>query len=138
VSRKTFPTADPSLPRDDKGRVLQREGLAEENRRSRLRSVENRDNEGGVVTKGRAVSKGRAATLGLWDWDRRTADPLRSPGFPVEIGGVGEFYAPFLKEKGAHAAVSSVAWQEIRVGMTNRKGWWVRGERLLTDTFSSS
>jgi hypothetical protein len=40
--------------------------------------------------------------------------PLRSPGFPVELDGVGEFHAPSLR-KGAHVALSSAAWQEIRV-----------------------
>jgi hypothetical protein len=44
-----------------------------------------------MATKGRAVTN-REATLGLRDWDRRTADPSA-------------------------------------LGMTNRKGWWVRGER---------
>jgi hypothetical protein len=29
-----------------------------------------------VVTKGKAVSKGTAATLGLRDWDRHTQIPL--------------------------------------------------------------
>jgi hypothetical protein len=54
-----------------------------------------------MATKGRVVAK-REATLGLRDWDRRTAGPSAT------------------------------------LGMTNRKGWWVRGERLLTEIFSSS
>jgi hypothetical protein len=36
--------------------------------------------------------------------------PLRYPGFPVEIGGVGAPHAAFLNE-----AMSSAEWQEIRV-----------------------
>jgi hypothetical protein len=47
--------------------------------------------------------------------EKQQVPPLRYPGFPVDLGGVGELYAPFLKEKGAHAALSSAAWQEIRV-----------------------
>jgi hypothetical protein len=34
--------------------------------------------------------------------------PLRYPGFPVEVGGVGEVHAAFLK-KAAHAVVSDDA-----------------------------
>ena len=47
---------------------------------------------------------------------------LRSPGFPVEIGGVGELHVPFLARKGTHATVSSATWQEIRLGMTKGNG----------------
>src|SRR5450631_2770711 len=60
---------------------------------------------------------------GFQEWSAEPQIPrLRSPGFPVEIGGVGELHAPFLTRKGAHATVSSAAWQEIRVGMTKRRG----------------
>jgi hypothetical protein len=34
--------------------------------------------------------------------------PLRSPGFPVELGGIGEHHAAFLR-KAAHAALDGVA-----------------------------
>src|ERR1700723_2411129 len=45
----------------------------------------------------------------------RTADPSTAlPGFPEELGGVGASCA-FPLQKGAHAALSSAAWQEIRV-----------------------
>ncbi len=49
--------------------------------------------------------------------------PLRSPGFPVEVGGAGNSMRLSL-EKGAHAALSRVARQEIRVrsGPTARRG----------------
>jgi hypothetical protein len=40
--------------------------------------------------------------------------PLRYPGFPVEVGGVGRHMRLSLK-KGAYAVLSSAAWQEIRV-----------------------
>jgi len=40
--------------------------------------------------------------------------PLRYPGFPVEVCGVGELHAAFLR-KAAHVAMSGAAWQEIRV-----------------------
>jgi hypothetical protein len=40
--------------------------------------------------------------------------PLRYPGFPVEIGGAGQFHAAFLGESRTLVA-SCVAWQEIRV-----------------------
>jgi hypothetical protein len=40
--------------------------------------------------------------------------PLRYLGFPVEFGGVCDLHAAFLT-KAAHVAVSSAAWQEIRV-----------------------
>ena len=46
------------------------------------------------MTKGESSKKGRAVTLGLRDWDGRTADPSAA------------------------------------LGMTERGGWWVRGERL--------
>jgi hypothetical protein len=44
---------------------------------------------------------------------------LRSLGFPVEICGVDALHALLLR-KGAHAALSSATWQEIRVGMTKK------------------
>ena len=52
----------------------------------------------------------------------RTADPSAAlPGFLFEICGVDAPHASFFTE-GAHAALSSAAWQEIRVGMTSG-GW---------------
>jgi hypothetical protein len=58
-------------------------------------------------------------------FQERSAEPqiprLRSPGFPVEIGGVGELHAPFLKRKAHTRPLSSAAWQEIRVGMTKER-----------------
>ena len=56
--------------------------------------------------------------------------PLRYPGFPVELGGVGELHAPFLR-KGAHTAVSSAAWQEIRV-RSGRDDNFVSGASIST------
>src|SRR5438270_503993 len=49
--------------------------------------------------------------------------PLRSHGFPVEVGGAGEQHAPFLKERRTRG-LSRVARQEIRVrsGPTARRG----------------
>jgi hypothetical protein len=42
-------------------------------------------------------------------------------GFPVDLTGVGELHAPFLKRKAHTRPVSSAAWQEIRVGMTKER-----------------
>jgi hypothetical protein len=39
--------------------------------------------------------------------------PLRYPGFPVEVGGVGNIMRLSLR-KGAYAVLSGAAWQEIR------------------------
>jgi hypothetical protein len=39
---------------------------------------------------------------------------LGFPGFPVELGRVGELHAPFFLER-AQVALSRAAWQEIRV-----------------------
>jgi hypothetical protein len=37
---------------------------------------------------------------GFQEWSAEPQIPrLRSPGFPVEIGGVGELHAPFLRRK---------------------------------------
>jgi hypothetical protein len=51
---------------------------------------------------------------------------LRSPGFPAELGGVGEPHVAFLTE----SHTRSYGWghvQEIRVGMT-RVGWCFQEE----------
>jgi hypothetical protein len=40
--------------------------------------------------------------------------PLRSPGFPVKLVALMQFM-PLSLRKGAHVALSSAAWQEIRV-----------------------
>jgi hypothetical protein len=52
-----------------------------------------------------------------------TADPsttLRSPGFPVEFGGVGALYAAFLNESSTRGNVQRrVAGNPGPVGMTN-------------------
>ena len=50
----------------------------------------------------------------LWQKVKLQVPPLRYPGFPVELGGVAELHAAFFT-KAAHAAMSSAAWQEIRV-----------------------
>jgi hypothetical protein len=46
--------------------------------------------------------------------DKQQVPPPRYPGSPVELGGVVARHAPFLR-KGANTALSSVAWQEIRL-----------------------
>jgi hypothetical protein len=43
----------------------------------------------------------------------RGRDGLAPRGFPVEVGGFGELHWPLLK--GPHAALGSVARQEVRV-----------------------
>ena len=40
--------------------------------------------------------------------------PLRSPGFPVELGGFVALHAPFFTEGRTRGLVGD-AWQEIRV-----------------------
>jgi hypothetical protein len=63
------------------------------------------------------MTKGRAALPLGFDAaeDEQQVPPLRSPGFPVELGGVDVLHA-FPLQKRAHAALSSAAWQEIWVG----------------------
>ena len=46
------------------------------------------------MTKGRVVLPFR---FGAAD-DEQQVPPLRSPGFPVELGGVGALHAPFFME----------------------------------------
>jgi hypothetical protein len=48
-----------------------------------------------------------------------TADPSASPGFPVEVGGVGELHAPFLTERRTRGPVlCRVAGNPGSLGMT--------------------
>jgi len=49
------------------------------------------------------------------DAENPQISPLRCPGFPVEVGGVGKHHAPFLKRKAHTRSCPSAAWQEIRV-----------------------
>jgi hypothetical protein len=58
---------------------------------------------------------------------------MRSPGFPVELGGVGELHAPFSQE-GAHTAMSGATWQEIRV-RSGRDDKFVLKLTILRDSF---
>ena len=43
--------------------------------------------------------RGAPVEVGCW-WREPQIPRLRSPGFPVELGGVGGPHAPFLKRKG--------------------------------------
>ena len=61
---------------------------------------------------------------------------LRSPDFLLRFMALMHFMRLSLL-KGAHAALSSAAWQEIRVGMT-KEGRRFRGERLLKSSRFSS
>ncbi len=63
-----------------------------------------------------------------WVLVERTVAPLRSPGFPVELDGVGELHAPFSTERRT-LALSSAAWQEIRV-RSGRDDKFIAPERL--------
>jgi hypothetical protein len=65
---------------------------------------------------------------------------LRSPGFLLRFVALMHFMRLSLR-KGAHAALSSATWQEIRVGMTKGRavtftrsrqiGWTERNSRSL-------
>jgi hypothetical protein len=59
------------------------------------------------------IRSSRLALIASWPHrQRRLGAPL--PRFPVETCGVDALHAPFLM-KGAHADLSSTAWQEIGV-----------------------
>jgi hypothetical protein len=47
-------------------------------------------------------------------WEGETADPSASPDFLLNLVALANFMRLSLL-KGAHAALSSAAWQEIRV-----------------------
>src|SRR5580700_9182547 len=62
------------------------------------------------------MTKGRIARPFRFDdgEDEQQVPPLRYPGFPVGLVALSHFMRPSLR-KGAYAASSSAAWQEIRV-----------------------
>jgi len=78
-----------------------------------------------VVANAKSITPGRKAipqglksvceNPELWEPSGAHFRSLGSPGFPVDLVGVDGLHAVFLLRKTAHAAVSSAAWQEIRV-----------------------
>jgi hypothetical protein len=79
----------------------------------------------------RGGDKGRAATLGLRDWDGRTADPSAPPDFLSRVAAsVKGMWFSLRRTTYVVADESGEVGNPGSLGMTNRKWWWVRGERL--------
>jgi hypothetical protein len=83
------------------------------------------------VTKGETSHKGRAVTLGLRDGDGRTADPSAPPDFLSRVAAsVNCMWFSLRRTTYVVAGESGEVGNPGTLGMTNRKGWRVRGERL--------
>jgi hypothetical protein len=68
------------------------------------------------------MKTGRDASQHAFDTDQENCRSLGFPGFPVELGGAGEFHAPFLTESRTRGPVlCCVAGNPASLGMTKGK-----------------
>ena len=81
------------------------------------------------MTKGRVVTFIRGRQIG-WTEKKQQVPPLRYPGFPVELGGVGELHAAFLTESRTRAHGWGRAVENLEFFAWFAKGG-IHGSRLL-------